>query len=598
MPRPSRLILAPAAVAAALAWTGTAAAAITGTPDFTLAPFTKAQAGAGNAVGLTTRWAPVAFAPATGNDHYEVRVTPLPAGSPQTVSAGTATTLGPLFVGDGRPLRVEVGACQQAACDFGAGTALATHETMIDATPPAGTVVIDGGAPATDDRTVSLALDAADPLIDGRPGTSSGVSQFAVDVDDDGTYPCDPSDTSGCARGFAPAASAVLPEGDGLKTVGVTFGDGAREPSVPCATPLCAGGLGGPILGNASPPATDTILLDTVAPVARLGRVTVTVRRDDAAVFDAAASTDSSPVTPSGVNFPATTWDFADGTPVATGSRVAHAFTRIGTFVGTLRVRDRAGNVSAARSFTVTVDPRAGETIDGFGSVAGVRGSAAFALSQITVSARYVHSRLSGSILARGRRVPARPARRVDPPDPAGHGPPDRPPGRGSGVVHPRHAAPAHPPAGRLPPGRRGAGRHPGRHADAAAAPRGRRVVGERHPARRSPGPVRPRRPPDPAAPQQGDGHVGAGGQASRHGAGGLRPRGDGGPARRGDRPRGDADRDAARRHGGGGRRIGARGVVRSPRSSVRAWTTPSPWRGSSTPGSGARAPTSRTSRT
>ena len=65
-------------------------------------------------------------------------------------------------------------------------------------------------------------------------------------------------------------------------------------------------------------------------------------------------------------------------------------------------MRDRAGNVSAARSFTVTVDPRAGETIDGFGSVAGVRGSAAFALSQITVSARYVHSRLSGSILLEG----------------------------------------------------------------------------------------------------------------------------------------------------------------------------------------------------
>ena len=77
-------------------------------------------------------------------------------------------------MGDGRPLRVEVGACQQAACDFGAGTALATHETMIDATPPAGTVVIDGGAPATDDRTVSLALDAADPLIDGRPGRRAG----------------------------------------------------------------------------------------------------------------------------------------------------------------------------------------------------------------------------------------------------------------------------------------------------------------------------------------------------------------------------------------------------------------------------------------
>ena len=81
---------------------------------------------------------------------------------------------------------------------------------------------------------------------------------------------------------------------------------------------------------------------------------------------------------------------------------MSHAFGRIGTFVGRLRVRYGAGNVSYVRSFTVTVIPRAGETIDGSGSVAGVRGSAAFALSQISVSARYVHSRLSGSIPLQG----------------------------------------------------------------------------------------------------------------------------------------------------------------------------------------------------
>ena len=393
-----------------LAGSGTAGAAITGTPDFTLSPFTKAQAGAGNAVGLTMRWAPVQFAPATGDDHYEVRVTPLPLGSPQTFSAGTQTTLGPIFVGNGRPLRVAVGACQQAACDFGAGTVLTTRETMIDATPPTGTVVIDGGAAATNDRNVALALTATDPLIEGRADTSSGVSQFAVDVDGDGTFPCDPivigggpSDTSGCAQDFAPSATAALPAGDGLKTVGVSFGDGAREPSVPCAAPFCGVSFGSPILGNASAPVIDTILLDTVEPVARLGKDAVTVERGDAAVFDAAPSTDSSPAaTPSGVDFPATTWDFADGTPVARGSRVSHAFGRIGTFVGRLRVRDRAGNVSDVRSFTVTVIPRAGETIDGSGSVAGVRGSAAFALSQISVSARYARSRLSGSILVQG----------------------------------------------------------------------------------------------------------------------------------------------------------------------------------------------------
>jgi hypothetical protein len=185
--------------------------------------------------------------------------------------------------------------------------------------------------------------------------------------------------------------------------VRVSFGDGAREPSVPCTPPSCGILLGSPILGNASPSSSDTILLDTVAPVARLGKAAVTVERGDAAVFDAASSTDLSPAaTPSGVDFPATTWDFADGTPVARGSRVSHAFGRIGTFVGRLRVRDRAGNVSDVTSFPVTVIPRAGETIDGFGSIAGVRGSAAFALSRISVSARYARSRLSGSILVQG----------------------------------------------------------------------------------------------------------------------------------------------------------------------------------------------------
>ena len=154
-----------------LAGSGTAGAAITGTPDFTLSPFTKAQAGAGNVAGLTMRWAPVQFAPTTVDDHYEVRVTPLPLGGPQTFSAGTQTTLGPIFVGNGRPLRVAVGACQQAACDYGAGTAQTTRETMIDATPPTGTVVIDGGATATNDRNVSLSLTAADPLIEGRADT-------------------------------------------------------------------------------------------------------------------------------------------------------------------------------------------------------------------------------------------------------------------------------------------------------------------------------------------------------------------------------------------------------------------------------------------
>jgi hypothetical protein len=279
---------------------------------------------------------------------------------------------------------------------------------MVDATPPFGIVAIDGGAAATNDRAVTLSLAATDPLVQGRPGTASGVDQFAADLDGDGTYPCDvvaadgvPVDRSGCARPFAAAAAATLPAGDGVKVVGVRFGDAAREPAVPCDGPLC-GAPEGPLLGNVSLPATDTILLDTVPPVARVAEDAVTAARGEAAAFDAAPSTDPGAATPSGVDFPATTWDFADGTPPVTGARVGHAFAAVGAYVGRVRVRDRAGNVSGARSFTVTVLPRAGETVDGSGSVAGVRGSAGFALSRIGVTARYDRSRLLGSVLVTG----------------------------------------------------------------------------------------------------------------------------------------------------------------------------------------------------
>ncbi len=394
----------------ALACAGTANGVVAGTPDFTLAAFTKPQPVGGGALGLTMQWVPVTFVVPTGDEHYEVILAPLPAGSPQvSVADATATSFGPLAVQNGQALRVTVAACQQPSCTLGsASTAEVTADTTIDATAPAGTVAIDGGAAATNDPRVDLALSAADPLIDGRDGTSSGVTQFAVDVDGDGTFPCEPvvpgaapPDRSGCAQDMAATATATLPPGDGIKTVGVSFGDGARVLSVPCPAP-CAAVPGGGILGNASPSFTDTILLDTVTPVARLGQDTRTVERSDPVVLDAAASTDGGAATSSGIDFPATTWDFNDGTPVVTGSRVTHAFARLGTFVGLMRVRDRAGNVSDPKAFTVTVIPHAGETIDGFGSVAGVRGSAAFALSQINVSARYTQSRLSGSIQFQG----------------------------------------------------------------------------------------------------------------------------------------------------------------------------------------------------
>ena len=405
MLRPVRVLVL--ALAITFAWAGAAQAAIVGDPEFTFSPFTKAQAGAGNAVGLTMLWRPSQFTGAnTANQRQEVVVTQLPLGSPTTFNVGslTAGSFGPLFVSNGQPLRVSVRACELTSC------LSATGETMIDATPPTGTVVVNGGALATNNRTVALGLTATDPFIEGRLGTSSGVTQFAVDIDGNGTFPCEfliiggnTPDTSGCAQTFGATGSATVPAGDGVKTVGVVFGDGARAPSVPCRPPFCLIFIGNPILGNVSTAsATDTILLDTVKPTARIAQDTVTVERGSSVSFDSTTSEDTSPATPSGIDPAATTWSFKDGSPTATGAKVSHTFTTVGTFIGELKVRDKAGNVSDARLFTVTVTPKAGETLDGSGSVAGIRGSAAFSVTRIKVTAKYVKSRLRGSIKITG----------------------------------------------------------------------------------------------------------------------------------------------------------------------------------------------------
>lgn len=332
----------------------------------------------------------------------------MPNGSPQKyATTKTASSFGPIFVGNGVPMSITVAACEQAACVLpSVNTLQTTRTTMIDATPPSGTVSLDDGALATNNRTVTLGLAATDPLIAGLPGTSSGVTQFAVDEDGNGTFPCSPllnGDTSGCAQAFAPTGTATVPAGDGAKTVGVQYGDGARAPAVPCTPPFCAIFLGNPILGNVSTAAaTDTILLDTVKPVAVATQDRSAVDRGGSVAFDSATSTDTSPTaTPSGIDPAATTWDFRDGTPPVTAAKVAHVFAAAGTFVGQLRVKDRAGNLSDPRSFTVTVNTSGGATAGG-GSIAGISGTAGFSISRLRVTARYVRSRLKGSVAISG----------------------------------------------------------------------------------------------------------------------------------------------------------------------------------------------------
>lgn len=220
-------------------------------------------------------------------------------------------------------------ACQTTTCSTASsGTDFTSHTTRIDATPPSGTMQINGGAAATNNRDVTLSLAAADPLI-----------------------------------------------GEGL---------------------FCGTLLGSFIEGNRSAEATDEILLDTVKPVAVATPGSASIERGSAVTLSAGASTDAAPA--SGVVAPSAVWTFADGTPAQTGATVTHTFSATGTFVGSLRVKDAAGNLSDPKAVTVVVAPKPGETFNGSGSIAGVRGTAAFSVSRLRVRARYVRSRLKGSV--------------------------------------------------------------------------------------------------------------------------------------------------------------------------------------------------------
>src|SRR5262245_54170912 len=217
------------ALVAGLFGAGSAHAAFIG-PSFTPAPHTKAVAGAGNTASTTIRWDPAVFlGGAVAPDHQDVVYTDMTAGGTQTAGAGTGNEV-TLFLVDGHRYSITVSACESASLcttlppsQHGDSTA----ETIVDATPPSGAVQIDGGATATNKREVTLSLTASDPLINGIGGTSSDVDQYAVDVDNDGTFPCtflllpgQTPDNSGCAGTFAPLVPATLTAGDGVKTVG------------------------------------------------------------------------------------------------------------------------------------------------------------------------------------------------------------------------------------------------------------------------------------------------------------------------------------------------------------------------------------------
>src|SRR6478672_9090920 len=100
-----------------------------------------------------------------------------------------------------------------------------------DPAAPSGSVVVDGGATATDTSAVTLALAASDPA-----DFSTGLASMRFS--NDGT-------NWSAFQPYATSAAWTLSTGDGTKTVFVQYADG---------------------IGNLSNPSSDTILLDTTAP--------------------------------------------------------------------------------------------------------------------------------------------------------------------------------------------------------------------------------------------------------------------------------------------------------------------------------------------
>lgn len=190
-----------------------------------------------------------------------------------------------------------------------------TAAIVLDTTPPAGSVVINGGDTYTRDRLVTLSIDAADAL--------SGVEQMRFSTD---------GSTWTEWELYAANGSLELPPGDGLKSVQVQLKD-------------VAGNVGAPILSG--------IVLDTVLPVARVqinGGAPVTKSRD--VILTMNVSDERSGVHQMRVSggdgwTPWETTAFARDLTLPPGD---------GTKAVSLQVRDHAGNISETHAATILLD--------------------------------------------------------------------------------------------------------------------------------------------------------------------------------------------------------------------------------------------------
>jgi glucose/arabinose dehydrogenase len=200
------------------------------------------------------------------------------------------------------------------ARDAAGNTATAAARTVVvDNTPPAGSLVIDGGAAATNSLDATLTLAAAD--------ASTGVASMRFSSD---------GASWSAWEAYATTRAWTFTPGAGTRTVYAQFLDGA---------------------GNTSASASATIFLDTAAPTAPAG-ATATAQSPSRVLVSWSASSDDVGVTGYQV--------LRDGLLV--GSTAASSFLDGGLLRGTpygytVRALDAAGNVSADSAIAHVVTP-------------------------------------------------------------------------------------------------------------------------------------------------------------------------------------------------------------------------------------------------
>jgi len=172
-----------------------------------------------------------------------------------------------------------------------------TDNIILDTTPPTDSITINGGAPYTNSTSVTLNIAATD---------AEGVTGYRVADGTDasgGTIVTVPSTTS-----FSADIPWTLPSGDGTKTVAVQYRDAA---------------------GSWSPNYTDSIILDTTAPVVSI----------NAPADDGYYQTDT---------LPALDYTVSDNLDPSPGVVVSGWSTDKGVHTVTVTATDAAGNVGSA----------------------------------------------------------------------------------------------------------------------------------------------------------------------------------------------------------------------------------------------------------